>query len=444
MSGAESVVMAYVLNSLWQVPLIVVAAWTAARVVRPLGPGAEHRVWVGALLGEALLPAMSLLPWDRMDVAWPWHLHAQQASQGSVVVQVGAGVASGGLRFPVGVIALAIGMYAAATLYFAARFVWRWMRLRELERNAEAVKLNGTTEISWRRGVQRFGAERVALVSSREIFAPLTMGIAQRCVMLPAQMISDFPQAEFETVIGHELAHVWRMDFAKNLVYELLTLAVSYHPGVWFTRQRLTESREMVCDSMAAEVSGSKEYAQSLLKLAGLLLQGKRVGVPYAIGVFDSSTLERRLMKLTEMKKEIGRVRRCVVLGACVVLGVAAATSAVALRIGVDQKGSAETQNNAVHSVNVKAEVMQQQLLTKVTPVYPPDAKVARIQGKVVLEVVIGKDGHVENVKVVSGPKELQQSAMDAVRQWVYKPYLLNGAPVDVITKVTVHYTLTK
>ena len=57
---------------------------------------------------------------------------------------------------------------------------------------------------------------------------------------------------------------------------------------------------------------------------------------------------------------------------------------------------------------------------------------------------MIGTDGHVENLKVVSGPKELQQSAMDAVRQWVYKPYLLNGAPVDVITKVTVHYTLTK
>ena len=149
-------------------------------------------------------------------------------------------------------------------------------------------------------------------------------------------------------------------------------------------------------------------------------------------------------MKLTEMKKEIGRVRRGVALGACVVLGAAAATSAVALRISVDQKGAANTQNKAVHSVNVKAEVMQNQIVTKVPPVYPPDAKAARIQGKVVLEAVIGKDGHVENLKAVSGPKELQQSALDSVRQWVYKPYLLNGNPVDVTTKITVNYTLSK
>jgi TonB family protein len=441
MNGIESAVMAYVLNSLWQVPLIVLAAWMAARVVIPIGPGAEHRVWVGALLGEALIPALSLLPWERVNLVWPWHLRAQQASEGSVMVQVGSGMASSGLAISSALIESAIGMYTTVTLFFAARFVWRWLRLRELERDAASVKLSGAAASAWQRGAQQFGAGRVALLSSRRIFAPLTMGITKRCVMLPEEMVVHLPEAELKTVIGHELAHVKRMDFVKNLAYEVLALAVSYHPGVWFTRQRLTESREMICDAMAAELSGSREYAQSLLRLAELLLQGKRVGVPYAIGVFDSSTLERRLMKLTEMKKEIGRVRRCIALGACVVLGVAAATSAVALRVGVDQK-TGDTHKNAVHSVNVKAEVMQNQIVTKVTPVYPPDAKAARIQGKVVLQAVIGTDGHVESLKVVSGPKELQQSALDAVRQWAYKPYLLNGVPVDVITKINVTYSL--
>ena len=231
-----------------------------------------------------------------------------------------------------------------------------------------------------------------------------------------------------------------RRDFAKNLLYELLTLPVSYHPGVWFTRQRMTESREMVCDEMAAETAGSKEYAASLLRLARLLMQGRQVGVPYAIGVFDSSTLERRLMKLTEMKKEIGRLRRMVALGVCVVLGVAAATSAVALRVGVDEKASSGKDAPA----SVPAKEMQEHVISKVPPVYPPDAKTARIQGKVILEAVIGKTGHVENLKIVSGPAELQQSALDAVRQWVYKPYLLKGNPVEVITKITVNYTLSK
>ena len=442
MSGAEAMVMGYVLYSLWLVPLIAIAAWMAARMARPLGPAAEHRVWVGALLGEAMLPVVSLLPWERMDVAWPWHFHAQQGAHGSVVVEVGSGVASEGLRFPPALLGMTVGLYATVTLYFAARFVWRWLRLRELERSAQAVILTGAAESAWRRGKRWFGVERVALVQARQIFAPLTMGIAKKCVMLPSKMVAEFPHGELETVIGHELAHVKRMDFAKNLAYELLSLGVSYHPGVWFTRQRLTESREMVCDAMAAEVSGSKEYAQSLLKLAGLLLQGKTVRVPYAIGVFDSSTLERRLMKLTEMKQEIGRVRRGVALGACVVLGVAAATSAVALRGGVDQTSS-DTQKKS-DSVTVDAKVMEKQVVTKVPPVYPQEAKAERIQGKVALEAVIGKDGHVEHLKAVSGPKELQQSALDAVRQWKNKPNLVNGNAVDVTTTVNVTYTLSE
>ncbi|WP_109487929.1 M56 family metallopeptidase [Occallatibacter savannae] len=444
MNGAESIVMAYVVNSLWQVPLIMLAAWMAARVVRPLGPGAEHRVWVAALLGEAMVPAISLLPWESMEVAWPWHLHAQQAEQGSVMVQVGGGTASGGMAIPSVLVAAVTGLYATGMLYVAARFAWRWMRLADLQQSAQAVSLSGVAGIAWERGVQRIGAASVELASSRHIFAPLTMGIAKRCVLLPAEMIADLADGEMETVIGHELAHVKRMDFAKNVAYELISLAVSYHPAVWFTKQRLTETREMICDAMAAEISGSKVYAQSLLRLAELLLQGKTVRVPYAIGVFDSSTLERRLMKLTEMKMEIGHARRVMALGACVVLGVAAATSAVALRVGVDQKGSGEKTASKSIPTSVPAQKMQNNLITKVPPVYPPEAKAARIQGKVVLNAVIGVDGHVENLKVVSGPKELQQSSLDAVRQWVYKPYTVNGNPVEVTTDINVIYSLAK
>src|SRR5262249_348848 len=157
--GFESLLMTYVLNSLWQVPLIVVAAWMAARVVRPIGPGAEHRVWVGALLGEAMLPVASMMPWERLHVAWPWNLHAVEAPAGNIVVQVGAGVASGGLRLPGVVIAAVSVVYAALTMYFAARFAWRWWRLRELSRAAAVVTLSGAAGISWRRWLARLGAE---------------------------------------------------------------------------------------------------------------------------------------------------------------------------------------------------------------------------------------------------------------------------------------------
>ncbi len=78
-----------------------------------------------------------------------------------------------------------------------------------------------------------------------------------------------------------------------------------------------------------------------------------------------------------------------------------------------------------------------------VTPQYPPMAKIARVQGAVVLAAVIGKDGSIQGLRVVSTASPLLvQSALDAVKQWKYKPYILNGEPVEVDTTVTVNFTL--
>jgi protein TonB len=86
--------------------------------------------------------------------------------------------------------------------------------------------------------------------------------------------------------------------------------------------------------------------------------------------------------------------------------------------------------------------VMAGMILVKTQPVYPPIAKAARVSGQVVLQATISKTGTIENLKVISGPAMLQQAAMDAVRSWRYRPYLLNGDPVEVETTVNVIFTL--
>lgn len=75
-------------------------------------------------------------------------------------------------------------------------------------------------------------------------------------------------------------------------------------------------------------------------------------------------------------------------------------------------------------------------------PQYPLIAKIDRIQGQVILEATIGKLGTIENLHPVSGPPMLYQSAIDAVRQWRYKPYILNGEAVEVETTIQVNFTL--
>jgi protein TonB len=94
--------------------------------------------------------------------------------------------------------------------------------------------------------------------------------------------------------------------------------------------------------------------------------------------------------------------------------------------------------------VRVGGNVAAANRISWVTPAYPPDAKQNRIQGTVRLEVLIDKDGHVSNVTVSSGPAELTQSAAEAVTQWVYRPTLLNGKPVSVLTTVDVNFTLSQ
>jgi protein TonB len=72
--------------------------------------------------------------------------------------------------------------------------------------------------------------------------------------------------------------------------------------------------------------------------------------------------------------------------------------------------------------------------------VYPLQAQQAHVEGTVVLSAVIGKDGSVQSAKVVSGPPLLTQAAVDAVKRWRYKPYSLNGEPVEVETEIKVKF----
>jgi len=94
--------------------------------------------------------------------------------------------------------------------------------------------------------------------------------------------------------------------------------------------------------------------------------------------------------------------------------------------------------------IKVGGSVQQTKLTTMSRPVYPPEAKAARSQGVVKLNATIAKDGTIQHLEVISGHPLLVQSALDAVRQWVYQPTLLNGQPVEVQTEIDVNYTLSQ
>ena len=75
-------------------------------------------------------------------------------------------------------------------------------------------------------------------------------------------------------------------------------------------------------------------------------------------------------------------------------------------------------------------------------PVYPPEAKKAKVSGTVKLDATIGSDGIVKELKVISGPELLQQAALDTVKNWRYRPYLVEGKPTEIRTTINVIFTL--
>ena len=86
--------------------------------------------------------------------------------------------------------------------------------------------------------------------------------------------------------------------------------------------------------------------------------------------------------------------------------------------------------------------MMEGNLIYRIQPEYPALARQVRVQGTVVLRAVISREGTIENLQVLSGHPLLVKAAMEAVRQWRYRPYVLNGEPVEVETQVTVNFIL--
>jgi TonB family protein len=95
------------------------------------------------------------------------------------------------------------------------------------------------------------------------------------------------------------------------------------------------------------------------------------------------------------------------------------------------------------HTPRLAGGIMAGQIVKKVAPIYPASARQSHIGGTVVLAAIIGRDGHIRSLRPISAPDtDLALAAIDAVRQWTYKPYLLNGEPTDVDTTITVNFNL--
>jgi len=449
MSAPEGWMLVYLLNSFWQVPVIFAAGWIAARMARRSGPELEHRVWVVALLLQVLLPACRFRPGGLIHDIVGLVLRRSSGAGGEVRVAIGTGVTSGLSMAWLSneVLTAVLVVYGCSVLYFAARLGWRMVRTQWMERQAKAITLTGDAMQRWERCRRVFGRTTARVAESDVIGGPVTVGVWNDVMLVPAGFLESIAEEDLDVVMAHEFAHMRRRDFVKNLIYEVLSLPVAYHPALWLTRARVAESREMVCDAMAAEaVAGSERYARSLLRLASLLVEGAPDKTLHAIGIFDANSFERRVMRLSEVRVEMRGTRRLLTASVCGVVGLVTCASALGLRMELSAPApTAAVQDASPARVTIPAEKMD--AVYKRPPVYPAQAKEKKdtINGPVVLDVIVDEQGVPSDVRVRKGLRsDYDESALAAVKEWRWTPYLVNGKHVTVSTTVTVNYFLGK
>jgi TonB family protein len=161
-----------------------------------------------------------------------------------------------------------------------------------------------------------------------------------------------------------------------------------------------------------------------------------QVTTPIAVVTPHSAPAQTPLRVKTELARPAGSIGDAGEAPAIASLGAAGKPDALT---AITRSGGTPLPA-APGSQRVSQGVSDGQLIKKVQPVYPQQALQMRIQGTVALQATVGKDGSVRSVKVVSGPATLSRAASDAVKQWKYRPFLLNGEPVETQTEINIKF----
>jgi TonB family protein len=469
MNHAQDFLLRYLTHSAVTLAMVGAVAWLGDRLLRSVGPQAQHRMWVTALLMSVALP---LLPAGWLARLGPAHA---SAGLGTVTVTYNT-VAAAAERWTVSpmLCAMLAAAYLLTLLFYVVRLLWRGRRTGAMVRRAAMLPLEASACGSLKDAARRFGVTMPEVRCSSETRGPIVLGLRRPLLLVPEgffttenaeeirtasdedirttsdvdirmasdvdiQMASD---VDIAAALAHECAHIRRRDFAKNLIYECVAAAVAYHPMCWLMRRRIAETRELVCDEMAAGAASDRpEYAASLLRLARSMAVPSQAS--QAIGVFDGNILEERIMRLTMDVPKVTRARRIamVAVAACALLGGAATAAALSFDVTPQDAATAGAAPEKIYHVGNG--VTPPLLTYSVDAEFTQKAKEAKYQGVSVVQCVVDTHGMPQHVHTVRKLKMgLDEKAIEAVRQYRFKPGTLDGKPVSVAITIEVNFHL--
>jgi TonB family protein len=445
MSPLVSFVASYAINAAWEVPLIGGAGWAVSCLLKKIGAYAQHRAWVASLALSVLAPALA---WCRRFLG-PIPNSGRGYEHSSILVAP--------LGFdpnvtyvamlPTSLVFLVFLVYMTLLAYFAARLVWSMFWTAGLLRDSRLIMLNPKIEEYWNRCKRSFSVEDGSIRSSQRIAGPVTLGWAAPILLVPEGFDQECTHEEFFSALAHECAHMKRGDFRKNLIYEIVSLVIAFHPVTWILKSKIAQTREMICDDMAVQrFTDPHTYTKSLLGLATRISHLSQVSTTQAIGIFDANVLEERIMTIMTIKPKLSSAAKCgwIVSGALLMFGAAAVGTAAAVVVKSETPSQAAGGANSYGQVyQVGKDVTAPKLISSVEPEFPAAAQKGKdkFDGTSLIGFVVDKTGTPRDVKVLRslGP-DFDDSAVKAVQLYRFIPAMRSGEPVAVALKVEVNF----
>lgn len=327
--------------------------------------------------------------------------------------------------------ALGVSWRAAAWLLggaTAARLVWMGVGLAWLARLRRTARPPAARPAGWEELCARIGTAPPELLVSDRVPGPVSFGIRRPVVVLP----ESFERADAATaraILCHEALHVRRRDWAAAVAEETVRALFWFHPVVGRLVARIRLWREQVVDASAVALTGDRGgYLQALLHAAAA-----RPPLPLPAASFlHRNDLGQRVALLVEEKPM--NQRRLVLSAAAVALGLAAAG---ALSIAVLPLRAAEAAKGG--------EITLPKIVEKTDAEYPAELRKEKLEGEVVLRILVDETGRVASAEVDESPhRAFSESAREAVRTWRFEPGRVDGKVAPVELTLTIRYVLEK
>ncbi|MDE3180792.1 MAG: M56 family metallopeptidase [Acidobacteriota bacterium] len=397
----------------FQIAVIVIAGTILPCLFRLSAPKIRLIYW------QALLGACLLLP-----LIQPWRPEVP----GPVVVSISSALVIPATAAPATASVLSIPWPAVILVVLLAgvaiRLLWLCLglgRLRAHRRDSlpAADLLSPVVE------AQRLVPAKAHVLIARTLSSPAAFGFRHPAVLLPERFLS-MPPGQQKAIACHEFLHIRRRDWAWTLTEEIIFAAFWFHPAIWWLIRNIRLSREQTVDAEVVRLTASRaDYLEGLLTIARLGGQAARSA--------PSLLIEGQLAaRVSLLVKEVHMSRRKQA-AICILSAVVLLATGRAAVWAFPLDSQAKAQNGAATASRGQGELVPQVELFEVVekgvgkiynvdPKYPEAAVKAKIQGTVVADVSIGRQGNVTNVRTLGGPEILDEAVITALKQWRFKP----------------------